>query len=125
MTGLHRRVELVKSRMALASPRRLELPASVVWLTVLKWFLPILESDEPSPEIEAAIDRVRRSIALLEEYVAGDLKTSPWAHLEYYCQYCVQRLSWTGEWVGQELAFMEADYDEHMAQIEKIERVRR
>jgi hypothetical protein len=41
---------------------------------------PILESDEPSPEIEAAIDRVRRSIASLEEYVAGDLKKSPSAN---------------------------------------------
>jgi len=113
MTRLHRRVQSVKSRLALASPRRTELPSSVVWLTVLKWFLPILENDERSPEIEAAIDRVRRSIKLLEEYVAGDLKTNPWVNLEYYCQSCVQRLSWTGDWVGQELAFMEADYDEH------------
>ena len=64
---------------------------------------------------------MRPSIELLEEYVAGDLRTSPWVNLEYYCQDWVQRLSWTGDWVGRELAFMEADCDEHMAQIEKIE----
>jgi hypothetical protein len=97
----------------------------VQWLAVLKWSLPVLKRKEPSPEIEAAIDRIQRSIALLEEYVAGDLKTSPWAYLEYFCQGCVYRLSWTGDWVGRELAFMEAEYDEHMAEIEKIERVRR
>ena len=124
MTALHRRLQSIETRMALASPSA-ELPASVQWLAVLKWFLPILEQAEPMPETEAAIGRVHRSIALLEECIAGDLRTNPWAYLEYYCQACVYRLSWKGDWVGRELAFMESDYDSHMAEIERIERVKR
>ena len=79
-------------------PQRREEPASVQWLAVLRAALPPLERSEQTPEIEAAIDRVRRSITLLEEYVVGDLKTNPWQYLEYYGHGCLFRLQWTGAW---------------------------
>jgi hypothetical protein len=94
----------------------------VRWLAVLKLFLPGLERSESAPGVEAATDRVRRSIAKLEGYIATHLHTDPWRQLEYYCHICLERLSWTGNgWEGRQLAFMEEEYDQAMAQIEEIE----
>jgi hypothetical protein len=91
---------------------------------VLKVCQPALERQKPPPT--DAIDRVRRSVALLEEYIATSLKTDPWQYLEYYCDGCLLRLRWnTPDWEGRQLAFMEQDYDEHMREIESIERGRR
>lgn len=108
------------------SAQQPEEPASVRWLAILKIFEPVLERGERTAESDVAIERVRSSIALLEEYAAGDLRASPWAYLEYYCHSCLLRLSWnTPGWEGRQLAFLEPDYDEQIRQIEAIERGRR
>lgn len=126
LSQLRRRLAFLKASAASKSVAlRQDVPASVQWLSVLRFSLPILQRCERTPETEAGIARIRRSITLLEEYIAGDLQMNPWAYLEYYLGACVMRLSWKGDWVGREFAFMEPDYDEHMTEIEKIERPRR
>jgi hypothetical protein len=126
MGSLQRRLGSVESRLAGMSAQQPEEPASVRWLAILKIFLPVLEREERTPESEAALERMRYSIALLEEYAAGDLRASPWAYLEYYCHGCLLRLGWnTPGWEGRQLAFLEPDYDDRIRQIEAIERGRR
>ncbi|HET6572269.1 MAG TPA: hypothetical protein VFG68_01615 [Fimbriiglobus sp.] len=125
--GLSKRVRAVEAGLeAAARSRGCEEPASVRWLDLLRAFLPVLEGDVRTPEGEAVIERVRYSICLLEEYVAGDLRSDPWAYLEYYCHGCLLRLGWDGPGTeGRQLAFRDPDYDGHIRQIEAIERARR
>lgn len=125
--GLDRRVRAVADRLAAATrSRECEEPSSVRWLRLLQAFLPVLEQGERTPEVEAAIGRVRQSISLLEEYAAVYLRTDPWAYLEYYCHGCLLRLGWDGPGTeGRQLAFLDPDYEGHVCQIEAIERTRR
>jgi hypothetical protein len=50
----------------------------------------------PDREFEEATQRVRYSIALLEEYEAGEPYAEPWVYLEYYCHACMLRMNWPG-----------------------------
>jgi hypothetical protein len=125
MTSLRRRLQTIQTLAAKVTAHRPEEPASVRWLSVLKVLAPVLEKNEPTPDNEAAIRRTRESIVFLEDYVTAHLSTRPWAYLEYYCQACMLRLSYsTPDWEGRQIAVMEADYEEHMREIEQIERHR-
>jgi hypothetical protein len=80
MTALHRRLRAIERRVAPATRAKPEEPGSVQWLGVLRAVLPALE--RAGPAAEAACRRVRESIALLEGYVAAELRKNPWAYLE-------------------------------------------
>ncbi|HET6576245.1 MAG TPA: hypothetical protein VFG68_21770 [Fimbriiglobus sp.] len=125
--GLGRRVRAVEAGLdAAARSRGCEEPASVRWLDLLRAVLPVLEQGERTPQGQAAVERVRSSIGLLEEYVSVYLRTDPWSYLEYYCHGCLLRLGWDGPaWEGRQLAFLDPDYDGHIREIEVIERARR
>lgn len=126
MSVLRRRIASVEEQVRERQPTPVEEPATVRWLRVLRIFLPALEKAEQTADVAAAFERVRWSVALIEEFLASDLAAHPCPYLEYYCNACVLRLSWNSpDWHGRQLAFMEADYEDHMRQIEQIERCQR
>jgi len=104
--------------------RRTHEPASHKWLAVLKAVLPRVE-EQSAQDGKVVLRRVRYSIRLLEEYVEHHEAKSPWAYLEYFCSACILRLGYSGpEWEGKQFAFVEDDYDAHIAGIESLERRR-
>ncbi len=94
MTPPHRRVRSASTRVNAVTIRRPEEPASVRWLQVLTTLLLVLEPQGPRPD--DATDRVRRSIALPEEYIATSLHLDPWAYREYVCHGCLLRNAGSG-----------------------------
>jgi hypothetical protein len=124
MRALHRRVQKLEALVAVVTPVHHGL-ASERWSRVLRIFLPIMGRMPPTPEVAVVLERLRRGIAHIDDYSARFLPDHPWSHLEYYCGNCLARLTWTEHgWGNRRLAFLDADYDDHMRQIEEIETVR-
>ncbi len=121
MGKLDRRLRTIAERVAVvAKEQAQEKPGWQRWLRVLRIFLPAIERAEPTPESVAAVERMRHSIALLEEYGANEPHAEPWVYLEYFCHACVLRMSWPG-FVP---AFLDPKYDQQLQQVVDIERGR-
>ncbi len=89
MGKLDRRLRTIAEHVAVVAKQQAqEVPGWERWLRVLQIFLPTLERADPTPEFVAAVERMRRSIALLEEYGASEPHAEPWVYLEYFCSAC-------------------------------------
>lgn len=120
--NLQRRLKVLSERIRNRTPAGMQ-PASEQWLSVLKLVRPWFDRQPSSCDRDAVLRRIDDSVALIEEYRACFFASAPWAYLEYFCEGCVLRLSYsTPEWRGRELAVVDEHYGEQMRQIERIER---
>jgi hypothetical protein len=91
MRSFDRRLRTIGEHVAAVREKeRQKTPAWKNWLAILRIILPALERCGQTPEFEEATQRVRYSIALLEEYEAGEPHAEPWVYLEYYCHACMR-----------------------------------
>lgn len=121
MTSLRRRIARAEARapMVVAGP---EETATARWLRYLKIFQVAFQRSPASGETTVILDRIQRSVTMLDAFESPPLNATPHPYLEDFCHACLLRLRWNGDWIGRELAFCEADYDTHMAEIERIEK---
>lgn len=123
MSDLKQRLERLKKGLAVRLDEAPQAPASERWLKVLRLFLPPLERYAADTGQNDTLLRVQRSIAYVEQYLAGG---EACAHLEYYLGICCDRLNWRSNgWEHHWFAPAEPGYEEHLRQIEEIRQAQR
>jgi hypothetical protein len=112
MRSLSRRLELLAGQVPKASLP----PASRRWFVALHLARRFLDPWIPAQDRDRAARNIDKSTLLLDEYFRKAGASCP--YVEYFCNACVLRLSYTTpDWRGREWVVVDEAYEEHLRQV--------